>query len=159
MSDFYDFKIRALDGHPLELMQFQGHVLLVVNVASRCGFTPQYEGLQRLYTRYQDRGFCILGCPCDQFGHQEPGSAEEITAFCRLNYGVSFPLTEKLEVNGPEAHPIYRWLKQQQPGLLGSEAIKWNFTKFLLDRDGQIVGRYAPQTPPEELESTIVALL
>jgi len=159
MAELYDFQIKALDGQPLELMQFQGHVLLVVNVASRCGFTPQYTGLQQLYDSYQARGFSILGCPCDQFGHQEPGSAEEIAEFCRLNYGVSFPLTEKIDVNGSDAHPLYQWLKQQQPGLLGSEAIKWNFTKFLLDRDGQVVGRYAPQTKPEELEAAIVSLL
>ncbi len=159
MSDFHDFRIRALDGRPLDLMQFCGHIVLVVNVASRCGFTPQYAGLQQLYDKYQARGLTILGCPCDQFGHQEPGSAAEIADFCRQNFGVSFPLTEKIDVNGPEAHPLYSWLKQQQPGLLGTEAIKWNFTKFLLDRSGRVVGRYAPQTDPAELDAAIVALL
>jgi glutathione peroxidase len=159
MTTAYDFKATSLEGQPVALQEFTGKVMLVVNTASKCGFTPQYAGLEALYQKYRDRGLVVLGFPCNQFGEQEPGSADEIGSFCQKNYGVSFPMFEKIEVNGDGAHPLYRWLKQTAPGLLGTERIKWNFTKFLLDRRGAVVDRYAPTTKPAELARDIEALL
>lgn len=159
MTTAFDFSANSLDGKPVQLRDYAGKVLLVVNTASRCGFTPQYEGLEALYQQYRDRGLAVLGFPCNQFGAQEPGSAEEIGAFCQKNYGVSFPMFEKIDVNGDTAHPLYRWLKSNAKGLLGSEAIKWNFTKFLIDRNGQVVDRFAPTTKPEDLKSKVEELL
>ncbi|MGY3943412.1 glutathione peroxidase [Aeromonas tecta] len=151
--------LQRLDGSDFPTSALQGQVALVVNVASRCGFTPQYEGLEALYRQFGPQGLVILGFPCDQFGHQEPGDAEEIARFCSVDYPVSFPLMAKCEVNGEQAHPFYRWLKQQKPGLLGIEAIKWNFTKFLINREGEVVERFAPQTKPDSLVEEIRALL
>lgn len=159
MSNVYDFTANSLDGKPVSLRDYAGKVLLIVNTASKCGFTPQYEGLEAMYQKYRDRGLAVLGFPCNQFGAQEPGSAEEIGSFCQKNYGVSFPLFEKIDVNGEGAHPLYRWLKSSAKGLLGSEAIKWNFTKFLIDRHGNVVDRFAPTTKPEDLKSNVEALL
>jgi len=159
MTTAYEFKATSLEGKPVALQEFTGKVMLVVNTASKCGFTPQYEGLEALYQKYRDRGLVVLGFPCNQFGEQEPGSADEIGSFCQKNYGVSFPMFEKVEVNGETAHPLYRWLKQTAPGLLGTERIKWNFTKFLLDRRGAVVERYAPTTKPAGLSKDIEALL
>jgi glutathione peroxidase len=159
MSNVYDFTATTLDGKPVSLRDYAGKVLLIVNTASKCGFTPQYEGLEALYQKYRDRGLEVLGFPCNQFGAQEPGTAAEIGSFCHQNYGVSFPMFEKIEVNGEGAHPLYRWLKSSARGLLGSEAVKWNFTKFLVDRQGQVVDRFAPTTKPEDLESKVEALL
>jgi len=151
--------VTAADGSQADLSAHQGKVLLVVNVASKCGFTPQYEGLEALHRRYADKGFEVLGFPCNQFGAQEPGNAEEIAKFCSLTYDVTFPLLGKIDVNGPNAAPIYQHLKKAAPGVLGSEAIKWNFTKFLVDRSGKVVKRYAPQTKPEDIARDIEALL
>lgn len=159
MSAVHEFEARSLDGRPVSLKKFAGQVMLIVNTASKCGFTPQYQGLEALYEKHRERGFVVLGFPCNQFGEQEPGSAEEIGAFCQKNYGVSFPMFEKIDVNGDNAHPLYQWLKKTAPGILGSERIKWNFTKFLLDRNGDVVERYAPMTKPEEIENKINALL
>ena len=159
MSTAFDFKASSLEGKAVALKKYKGKVLLVVNTASNCGFTPQYKGLQALYGRYHAKGLEVLGFPCNQFGEQEPGDAEEIGAFCERNYGVAFPMFEKIEVNGDGAHPLYKWLTSAAPGLLGSEAIKWNFTKFLVDRDGQVFKRYAPQASPESLADDIEALL
>ena len=159
MSNVYDFSANTLDGKPVSLRDYSGKVLLIVNTASKCGFTPQYEGLEGLYQQYRDRGLMVLGFPCNQFGAQEPGTAEEIGSFCQKNYGVSFPMFEKIDVNGDGAHPLYRWLKGSARGLLGSEAIKWNFTKFLVDRQGNVVDRFAPTTKPEDLKSNVEALL
>ncbi|KAB7771366.1 glutathione peroxidase [Xanthomonas maliensis] len=144
-----------LDGHTRTLTDYAGKVLLVVNVASKCGFTPQYAGLQALWQRYRARGLVVIGFPCDQFGHQEPGDAAQIQQFCSLDYGVDFPMADKVEVNGSRAHPLWQWLKQQKPGVLGSTAIKWNFTKFLVGRDGRVLERYAPTTKPEALAADI----
>lgn len=154
-----DLILQRLDGTELPLSPLQGQVVLVVNVASRCGFTPQYTGLEALYRELGPRGLVILGFPCDQFGHQEPGDAEEIARFCSLDYPVSFPIMAKCEVNGEQAHPFYQWLKKEKPGLLGLENVKWNFTKFLIDRDGKVVDRFAPTTKPESLRDNILALL
>ena len=159
MSNVYDFTANTLDGKPVSLRDYAGQVLLIVNTASKCGFTPQYEGLEAMYQKYRERGLTVLGFPCNQFGAQEPGSAEEIGNFCQKNYGVSFPMFEKIDVNGEGTHPLYRWLKSGARGLLGSEAIKWNFTKFLIDRKGQVVDRFAPTTKPEDLQSNVEALL
>lgn len=159
MSSVYDYEAKTLDGKPARLSDYDGKVLLIVNTASQCGFTPQYAGLEALYEKYRDRGFAVLGFPCNQFGEQEPGNAEEIGAFCQKNYGVSFPMFEKIDVNGDAAHPLYQWLKQSAPGVLGSERIKWNFTKFLLDRKGAVKARYASLTKPEQLSTDIEALL
>jgi glutathione peroxidase len=159
LSSIYDFSVNRLDGTPVTLRDFAGKVLLVVNTASKCGFTPQYEGLEALHREYGERGLVVLGFPCNQFGAQEPGTAEQIGEFCRKNYGVSFPMFEKIEVNGAGAHPLYRWLKSNAKGVLGSEAIKWNFTKVLIDRDGRVVERFAPTTKPEDLKPHIEALL
>jgi len=159
MTSIYDFSAARPDGSAVPLSDYRGKVMLIVNTASRCGFTPQYEGLERLYRDLQDRGLVVLGFPCNQFGKQEPGSADEIASFCSLNYGVTFPLFAKIDVNGPGAAPLYEWLKAEAPGLLGSEAIKWNFTKFLVGRDGQVADRFAPTTKPEALRGAIEALL
>ncbi|HEV2365360.1 MAG TPA: glutathione peroxidase [Caulobacteraceae bacterium] len=154
----FDFDAVALDGSPAPLADHRGQVLLIVNTASRCGFTPQYAGLEALRRKYHDRGFEVLGFPCNQFGAQEPGTAHDIASFCSLTYDVTFPMMGKIEVNGPRADPLYKWLKEQRGGLLGA-AIKWNFTKFLVDRDGKVAGRFAPTVKPEQLESAIEALL
>ncbi|HWO07923.1 MAG TPA: glutathione peroxidase [Polyangiaceae bacterium] len=159
MTVAYDFELPAIDGEVRPLERYRGKVLLIVNVASRCGFTPQYAGLEALYRRLAARGFEVLAFPCDQFGHQEPGDEAEILNFCSTRYDVTFPMFAKLEVNGAAASPLYQWLKQSARGLLGTEAIKWNFTKFLVDRGGRVVRRYAPSTPPEKLEADIEALL
>jgi glutathione peroxidase len=159
MTSVYEYEATSLDGKPVRLADYTGKVLLVVNTASECGFTPQFEGLEKLYEQYRDRGLVVLGFPCNQFGEQEPGSAAEIGAFCQKNYGVSFPMFEKIDVNGDAAHPLYRWLKENARGVLGSERIKWNFTKFLVDRSGQVKARYAPVTKPEQLAKDIEALL
>ena len=159
MSTVHEFEARSLEGKPVSLRDYDGKVMLIVNTASKCGFTPQYEGLEAIYKRYRDRGLVILGFPCNQFGEQEPGSADEIGAFCQKNYGVSFPMFDKIDVNGDHAHPLYQWLKKSAPGLLGSERIKWNFTKFLLDRQGNVVERYAPVTKPQDVAQDIETLL
>jgi len=150
----YDFTANLNNGQPQPLSAYRGRVQLIVNTASECGFTPQYKGLQELYAKYHDRGLEILGFPCDQFGHQEPGSDADIRSFCDLNYGVTFPLFSKIEVNGDGAHPLYKWLKSEKAGLLG-EKIKWNFTKFLIDKQGNVVDRYAPTTTPEKIAADI----
>lgn len=155
----HDLEVRSIDGHAKSLADYRGQVLLIVNVASQCGFTPQYAGLEALYHRYKDRGFSVLGFPCDQFGHQEPGSEAEIKQFCSTNYNVTFPMFAKIEVNGPGAHPLYQLLKDEKPGVLGTEAIKWNFTKFLVDRQGQVVKRFAPTTTPDKIAGDIEPLL
>lgn len=159
MTTAFDFQASTLDGKPVDLGAFRGKVLLIVNTASQCGFTPQYTGLQALHERYRAQGLEVLGFPCNQFGAQEPGDAPEIGAFCERNFGVSFPLFEKVEVNGADAHPLWRWLTSEAPGLLGIEAIKWNFTKFLVRRDGTVFKRYAPQTAPESIKADIESLL
>ena len=155
----YGFTATTLDGRPQPLAEYRGRVLLIVNVASRCGFTPQYTGLEALSRRLGPRGLAVLGFPCDQFGHQEPGDAAEIREFCTVNYGVSFPLFAKIEVNGPGADPLYRYLTRARRGLLGTTRIKWNFTKFLVDREGAVVARYSPSARPESLETEIATLL
>lgn len=159
MVTVYDFEANLLDGTPRKLDAWRGEVLLVVNVASKCGFTPQYEGLEAMYRAHRDQGFAVLGFPCNQFGHQEPGDAAQIRGFCSTRYAVTFPLFAKIDVNGAHAHPLYRFLKQAAPGVLGSQAIKWNFTKFLVDRDGKVVRRYAPADKPAAIETDLVALL
>ena len=159
MNALYEMSAERLHGGTQSLADYAGQVLLVVNTASNCGFTPQYAGLESLYQRYHARGLTILGFPCNQFGAQEPGNAAAIAAFCETSYGVSFPLFAKIDVNGEHAHPLYRHLKKAAPGLLGSEAIKWNFTKFLINRDGEVVKRYAPTLAPEAIAKDIEALL
>ena len=158
MTGIYDFKALSLDGEEIPLSRFQGQVLLIVNTASACGFTPQYRGLEVLYRSLGPRGFSVLGFPCNQFGGQEPGESAQIEQFCSDNYGVSFPMFGKIEVNGANVHPLFRYLKRQKSGVLGS-TIKWNFTKFLVDRSGKVVGRHAPTTKPEALTKDIEALL
>jgi glutathione peroxidase len=158
-ANVYGFSASLLDGRVVSLDQFKGRVLLIVNTASKCGFTPQYKGLEQLHLRFKDRGFEVLGFPCNQFGEQEPGTAEQIGAFCEKNYGVSFPVFDKIDVNGPNAHPLYRYLKERKRGIFGTEKIKWNFTKFLVDRSGNVVGRYAPNKDPEKLVPDIERLL
>ena len=155
----YDFSAKTLSGKEESLSQYQGKVVLVVNTASKCGFTPQYEGLEKLYQELAPRGLVILGFPCNQFGGQEPGGSEEIAQFCSMNYGVSFPMFDKVNVNGDDAHPLFKFLKGERPGILGSEAIKWNFTKFLVDKQGVPVKRFASMTKPESLKSEIEPLL
>ncbi len=155
----YEHPITLNNGEQTTLEQYKGKVLLIVNTASKCGFTPQYEGLETLYKKYHDNGFEILGFPCDQFGHQEPGSDEDIAQFCSLNFGVSFPLFKKTNVNGPDANPLFEELKKEAPGLLGTKRIKWNFTKFLVDAQGKVIKRYAPTVKPEAIEKDIVKLL
>jgi len=155
----YDFSATSIEGNPIALSHFKDKVLLIVNTASQCGFTPQYQGLQKLQTKFADQGFSVLGFPCNQFGGQEPGSANEIQSFCEARYGVSFPLFEKIDVNGSNAHPLFQYLTKAAPGILGTAGIKWNFTKFLVDRKGNIVKRYPPTTKPEDIEKDIQKLL
>jgi glutathione peroxidase len=159
MTTIADFTVETNTGEPLDLKDKLGTVLLVVNTASKCGFTPQYEGLEALQKKYAGRGFEVLGFPCNQFGAQEPGNAEEIAQFCKLNYDVSFPLMAKIDVNGDNASPLYDWMKGEAPGLMGSKSVKWNFTKFLIDRDGKVVRRYAPTDKPASIEKDIEKLL
>lgn len=159
MNELAHFSANTITGETCSLQDFAGKVLLIVNVASRCGFTPQYAGLEKLYQTYKEQGFSVLAFPCNQFGGQEPGSAEDIQAFCAGNYQVSFPLFEKITVNGPKTHPLYKYLKKSVPGVLGIQTIKWNFTKFLLDRNGKVVQRFAPAKPPEALAGWIEKLL
>ena len=159
MPSLSDFDARSLAGKKVPLKQYAGRVLLIVNTASQCGFTPQYKGLQALQDKYHAQGLDVLGFPCNQFGAQEPGGAEEIGAFCERNYGVSFPMFEKVDVNGSHAHPLWKWLTGEAPGLLGLEAVKWNFTKFLIARDGSVFKRYAPQTDPVAISADIESLL
>ena len=154
----HDFSMKNIDGVSMPLSSYKGKVLLVVNTASQCGYTPQYAGLEELWLRYRERGLVVLGFPCDQFGHQEPGDEAEILSFCQTRYAVTFPLFAKVKVNGPGAHPLYQALKRAAPGLLGTEAIKWNFTKFLVDRNGAVVCRYAPSVAPAELAGDIEAI-
>lgn len=158
-ESIYEFSCQTGAGKPKSLADYRGKVLLVVNTASKCGFTPQFEGLESLYEKYRDQGLEILGFPCNQFGRQDPGSNDEIQEFCQLNYGVSFPMFGKIEVNGAGADPLFRHLKKAAPGALGTEGIKWNFTKFLIDAEGKVIKRYAPATKPEDIESDISALL
>ena len=158
-QDIYSFEVKTIDGKAIHLSEFEGKALLIVNLASKCGFTYQYKGLEGLYEKYKDRGFVVLGFPCNQFAGQEPGSEEEIKNFCSTNYHVTFPLFTKIDVNGANTHPLYQYLKKAEKGLFGSEAIKWNFTKFLVSRDGEVLKRIAPQTEPESLESEIEELL
>lgn len=153
------FQANNLQGEPVDLTQYAGKVLLIVNTASNCGFTPQYKGLEAIYQQFKDKGVEVLGFPCNQFGHQEPGSAGEIGAFCEKNFGVTFPMFDKIDVNGDKAHPLFQHLKSQAPGLLGSQSIKWNFTKFLVKKDGAVFKRYAPQTAPKDLLDDIEKLL
>jgi glutathione peroxidase len=154
MTTLHDFSATGIDGEEVDLSAYDGKVVLVVNTASQCGFTPQYAGLQQLQEKYADQGFAVLGFPCDQFGHQEPGTEDEIATFCESSFGVSFPMFAKVEVNGDGAHPLYQWLRQEEGGLLGDK-IKWNFTKFLVGRDGAVIDRYAPTTKPEKLTGPI----
>jgi len=155
----YDFSAPSIDGRDVPLAEFKGKVILIVNTASGCGFTPQYRGLEELYQSYKDQGFAVLGFPCNQFGQQEKGSEEEIKSFCELNFGIKFPLFAKVDVKGPSAHPLYRYLVKAKPGILGLEDIKWNFTKFLVNRQGQVVKRYAPTTDPKSIKGDIEDLL
>ena len=159
MTTIADFTVTTNRGAPLDLKDKLGKVLLVVNTASKCGFTPQYDGLEKLYQQYQDRGFEVLGFPCNQFGAQEPGNADEIDQFCKVNFGVTFPLMAKVEVNGANASPLYDWMKSEKKGLMGSTSIKWNFTKFLIGRDGRVVKRYGPTDAPASIAKDIEALL
>lgn len=159
MQRFYDFEVATIDGAKQRLDVYRGRVLLIVNVASRCGFTPQYAGLEELYRKYRERGFVVLGFPCDQFGQQEPGNETEIKEFCRLTYDVTFPLFAKIEVNGPMAHPLYKYLKNAHRGFLWTKRIKWNFTKFLIDRAGNVVRRFGPMVRPEKIEKYLLQLL
>jgi glutathione peroxidase len=159
MSSVYDFEALSISGQPAQFASQCGKVVLVVNTASQCGFTPQFAGLEELWQTYRDRGLVIVGFPSNEFGGQDPGGNDEIASFCQLNYGVSFPMMAKVEVNGANAHPLWKWLKSEAPGLLGSEAIKWNFTKFLIGRDGKVIKRYAPTDKPESLKKDIEAAL
>jgi len=159
MPSVYDFEANRIDGKPVKLSAFKGKVLLIVNTASKCGFTPQFAGLEALHEKYADQGLAVLGFPSNQFGAQDPGTNEEIGAFCTTNYGVSFPMMEKIDVNGSNAAPLYQWLTKEKPGLLGSTAIKWNFTKFLIGRDGTVLKRYAPLDTPASLTRDVEAAL
>ncbi len=159
MTELYDLTVRTADGQDQTLEAYRGQVLLVVNVASKCGFTPQYEGLEALWRQYRDAGLTVLGFPCNQFGGQEPGDAAQIASFCSTSYGVTFPVMAKIDVNGSQADPLFQWLKQQKSGLLGISAIKWNFTKFLVGRDGKVVDRFAPATTPAGMTGVIEAAL
>ena len=159
MTTAYDFTATDIDGRERAQREFAGRAMLIVNVASKCGFTPQYGGLDQLWRKHRDAGLAVLGFPCDQFGHQEPGDETEIKAFCSLTYDVTFPLFAKIDVNGAEAHPLFRWLKSEKAGLFGTEAIKWNFTKFLVDRNGNVVKRYAPTDTPESIEKDLSKVL
>lgn len=158
-SPLYSFLVKTIDLNEVSLDKYRGQVLLIVNTASRCGFTPQYEGLERLYSKYKDKGFSVLAFPCNQFGAQEPGTEAEVKSFCETRFQVTFPLFAKIDVNGAHAHPLYQFLKQEGKGILGTEAIKWNFTKFLINREGNVVKRFAPNTEPEKLEKEIEACL
>lgn len=155
----YDFSANSIEGQPVSLSTYKDKVLLIVNTASQCGFTPQYQGLQSVHNKYESQGFTVLGFPCNQFGQQEPGSANEIQSFCETRFGVTFPLFEKVDVNGENAHPLFKFLTKAAPGIFGTEGIKWNFTKFLVDRSGQVVKRYPSTTKPEDIEKDIQALL
>lgn len=155
--NFYDIDLVTIDGKPQKMGVYRGKTLLIVNVASECGFTPQYAGLQALYDKFREKGFAVLGFPCNQFGHQEPGGEAEIEQFCARNYGVTFPMFAKIDVNGANAHPLYTYLKSEKPGILGTEAIKWNFTKFLVGPDGTVLKRYAPSDKPETIEADLAA--
>lgn len=155
--NFYDIDLVTIDGKPQKMGVYRGKTLLIVNVASECGFTPQYEGLQALYDKFREKGFAVLGFPCNQFGHQESGGEAEIEQFCARNYGVTFPMFAKIDVNGANAHPLYTYLKSEKPGILGTEAIKWNFTKFLVGPDGTVLKRYAPNDKPETIEADLAA--
>jgi glutathione peroxidase len=155
MQSLYDFEVTTIDGHKQCFGAYRDRVLLIVNVASRCGFTPQYAGLDAMHRKYRDQGFTVLGFPCDQFGHQEPGNETEIKSFCESSYGITFPLFAKIAVNGPNAHPLYRYLKSARRGFLGTKAIKWNFTKFLVDRHGKVVRRYAPVVAPDRIDKDL----
>ncbi|WP_332660226.1 glutathione peroxidase [Brevundimonas sp.] len=159
MTSIYDFSATAIDGAEQALEQYRGQALLIVNTASKCGFTGQYAGLEKLHRQYADKPFEVLGFPCNQFGEQEPGKAAEIASFCSTNYGVDFPMFDKVEVNGPHRHPLFDWLTRQKKGFLGSRDIKWNFTKFLTDREGRVVARYAPQVEPEAIKADIEKLI
>jgi glutathione peroxidase len=159
VTPFYDIDVKTIQGADQTLADFAGKILLIVNVASKCGFTPQYEGLEALYRKYRDEGFIVLGFPCDQFGQQEPGSDAEIASFCKTTYDVTFPMFSKIKVNGESTHPLYQLLKAEAPGAFGTEAIKWNFTKFLVDRDGHVVRRYGSVEKPEAIEADIERLL
>jgi len=159
MTTIADFTVTTNRGEELDLATKKGNVLLVVNTASKCGFTPQYDGLEKVFQQYKDRGFEVLGFPCNQFGAQEPGNADEIQEFCKVNFGVTFPLMQKVDVNGPDASPLYDWMKGEAKGLMGSTGIKWNFTKFLIDREGNVVKRYAPTDKPERIAKDIEKLL
>jgi glutathione peroxidase len=159
MPSLYDFEAQSIDGRLVQLDQYRGKPLLIVNTASACGFTPQLGGLEKLHQTYGDRGLVVLGFPCNQFGGQDKGSNEEIATFCQKNHGVSFSMMSKIEVNGAQAHPLYQWLTAEAPGLLGSKAIKWNFTKFLVGKDGRVIKRYAPQDAPEKLAKDIEAVI
>jgi glutathione peroxidase len=159
MTSVYDFEAQQIDGKTVPLKKFKGKVLLVVNTASACGFTPQFAGLEELHEQFGPKGLVVLGFPCNQFGAQDPGSDGEIASFCQVNYGVTFPMMSKIDVNGPAAHPLFQWLTREAPGLLGSTGIKWNFTKFLVGKDGQVLRRYAPQDPPASLAKDVEAAL
>ena len=159
MPSIYDFQARQINGQDIALSAFKGNVMLIVNTASQCGFTPQFGGLEELHKTYGDQGLVVLGFPCNQFGAQDPGQDSEIATFCQVNYGVSFPMMSKIDVNGPTAHPLYQWLSAKAPGMLGSKAIKWNFTKFLVSQDGEVVKRYAPLDKPADLAGDIEAAL
>ena len=159
MLSIYDFEAQTISGKTVPLKQFEGKALLIVNTASKCGFTPQFAGLEELHKQYGSKGLVVLGFPCNQFGSQDPGSSGEIAEFCSLNYGVSFPMMDKIDVNGPKAHPLYTWMEAEAPGLLGSKSIKWNFTKFLVGKDGKVLKRYAPQDAPKSLVGDIEAAL
>ncbi len=159
MSSVYDFEAQTIGGRKVSLADCRGQVMLIVNTASACGFTPQFAGLEALWKEYGPRGLAVLGFPSNEFGAQDPGSNDDIASFCQLNYGVSFPMMAKIEVNGPQAHPLYRWLTQEAKGLLGTQAIKWNFTKFLVGKDGRVLKRYAPTDKPESLRQDIEAAL
>lgn len=155
MSSVFDFEVQTIDGKPVSMDRFRGKVLLIVNTASKCGFTPQFAGLEKLHQDYAERGFAVLGFPCNQFRSQDPGSNSEIYEFCQKNYGVTFPMHARIDVNGADAHPLFEYLKKSQPGLLGSTGIKWNFTKFLVDRQGNVLQRYAPNTAPDKIAADI----
>ena len=159
MTDIYNYQATTIKGDTVSLANYRGKVLLIVNTASKCGLTPQFEGLEKLYEKYRDRGLAILGFPCNQFGHQDPGNNNEIEQFCQVNYGVSFPMFAKIDVNGPDTHPLFQHLKKAAPGIFGSEKIKWNFTKFLINRNGEVVDRFAPATKPEKIEQAITTAL
>ncbi|NMW31572.1 glutathione peroxidase [Altererythrobacter sp. RZ02] len=159
MTTIAEFTVKKPDGSDLDLSEKLGTVLLVVNTASKCGFTPQYDGLEELHQKFGDQGFEVLAFPCNQFGGQEPGDAEEIDQFCKVNFGLTFPLMQKIDVNGDNASPLFDWMKGEAPGLMGSKAVKWNFTKFLIGRDGKVIRRYAPQDTPAKIEKDIAALL